>query len=126
LYQRVCELDPAAAAGPAAAAAASGISGSGSSTTLDGGVAHKGEALLLMLAELQITPESYSGHLQPLLVDVSVDLHYISTDATYVMLYLAATVGCVCVHAYRPAAETHVRARLCVCATLLSRLVTDA
>ncbi|WIA37112.1 hypothetical protein OEZ86_014079 [Tetradesmus obliquus] len=67
LYQRVCELDPAA--GPAAAAAAAGGSSSGSA--LGDGVAHKGEALLAMLGELQITPESYSGHLQPLLMDAA-------------------------------------------------------
>lgn len=74
LYQRVCELDPAAAAAAEAGGAAAAAAASGSGNAFDGGVAHKGEALLCLLAELEITPESYSGHLQPLLMDVSVKI----------------------------------------------------
>jgi hypothetical protein len=40
-----------------------------------------------MLGELQITPESYSGHLQPLLIDVSENICDPSS---------AAKAACVC------------------------------
>lgn len=46
-----------------------GRGGGGNSS--DDGIAQKGEGLLAMLAELDITKQSYSQHLQALLMDVS-------------------------------------------------------
>lgn len=46
--------------------------GYGSGGALEDGIAQKGEALLALLADLDITYESYTQYLQTLLMDVSV------------------------------------------------------
>lgn len=75
LYQRILELaqsipGPGSSGGSNGGGFRSGSHGSNGASLADG-VAHKGEGLLSLLAELDITPESYSQHLQQLIMDVS-------------------------------------------------------
>lgn len=89
--------------------------GGGSSGGSDSeGIAQKGEGLLAMLAELDITQESYSQYLQALLMDVSATGGRVSLRVLSVgqWCWLHCGDGCLgCGAVWR-------RQRLCVCAAI--------
>jgi hypothetical protein len=69
LYQKILEL--AQGIGQQAPGRNGGYGRGAGGNNSDDGIAQKGEGLLSMLAELDITRQSYSQHLQALLMDVS-------------------------------------------------------
>lgn len=74
LYQKILELAQGIgqqAPGRNGGSGGYGRGGGGFGNNTDDGIAQKGEGLLLMLAELDITQQSYSQHLQALLMHVS-------------------------------------------------------
>lgn len=79
LYQKILELAEGIGQGAPNRAGGGGSGGgggggfgrNGGGGGSDEGIAQKGEALLAMLAELDITQQSYSQYLQALIMDVS-------------------------------------------------------
>jgi hypothetical protein len=72
LYQKILELAQGIGQqAPGRNAGSGGYGRGGNGINSDEGIAQKGEGLLTMLAELDITQQSYSQGLQALLMDVS-------------------------------------------------------